>query len=148
MLTTYLGVYFPSWPKLDFLTAILPLLPNFWLVAWIIFSSVFVFKSLSPPIWWLLRRFFDLFLFASIVHTFMTEHSKMKRKNGCFLNMLINRNASRMMGSYLVFLVVFPFWHIYQQRLLLSFYLYFFAITFLNGSILTRHVQQSTLIKT
>lgn len=70
---THFGVYFPSWPKLDFLTVILPLLPNFWLVAWMIFSSVLVFESLSPPICWLLRRFLDLFLFASSVHTFITK---------------------------------------------------------------------------
>lgn len=70
---THFGVYLPSWPRLDFLTVILPLLPNFWLVACMIFSSVLVFESLSPPICWLFRRFFDLFLFASSVHTFMTN---------------------------------------------------------------------------
>lgn len=32
--------------------------------------------------------------------------------------------------THLVFPVAFPFWHIYQQRLLLWFYLCFFAITF------------------
>lgn len=132
--TTYFGVYFPSWPKLDFLTVIFPLLPNFWLVAWMIFSSVLVFESLSPPSCWLFRRFFDLFLFASSVHTFITVLERKLVVDGEWKREKRSRDELdvEVVATYLVFRVVFPFSHICPQRLLLLFYLYFFAIAFLN----------------
>lgn len=76
--TTYFGVYLPSWPRPDFFTVILPLVPNFWLVACMIFSFVFVLTSLSPPNCWLFLRLFVLLLFVSIVHTFMAVKCGLK----------------------------------------------------------------------
>lgn len=124
----YFGVYFPSWPRPVGFTVILPFVPNFWLVACIIFSLVDIVGSLSPC--WLFRRLLFFVLLFSMVHTFITA-SQIKTKKMHSFSALAQYNMFKQLQIiYLESLVAYPFSHICQQPLLWSFYLYSSYLTY------------------